>query len=162
MLALIKKFRTASPLGKTFVVLAIIAWAIIIVLVAVNLNNVGLPEEECSFQFPHVFNCMSYEIKQDSLELNILNGAGRNVTVREIKVKSGAIKGGECTTGEVEEWIQNGKPGSFSLKSPSGDACTYMDTGRSVNFYEIEVNYLPEGYGKSEVTAGKIVTLPGS
>ena len=137
------------------------------VLIAILVSILGLlnpgkePLDECTF--PVRINCFSYDVSLGGIELELQNGLGRDVIVKEITTLSYAVEGGECTTGEINRLFPNGKLDTFSLKGMDGGGCIYRETGRKKNRYEIEIVYGVKGTENERIpriAIGDLLTRP--
>ena len=137
-------------------------------LVAIGINVLGIRnpgeamQEDCTFPFAARINCLNYEVSRNGLDLGLQNGIGRDVIVSEVMALSYAIEGGKCTTGMIDRPLRNGDLGTFVLNDPRGGGCIYRETGRQMNFYEIEIAYSYEerGVERTYKAAGDLRVLP--
>jgi len=128
-------------------------WAVLVVLVVIGalsyfgvLNPATLLPEKCTLQIS--VNCVDHLIETSSITLILQNGAGRDMLIRDISASSdslGAGGGGEdCSLAVADEnsRFRNGQRFEFSLvqENPAG-ACTFRDTGRDKNKYNITIRY---------------------
>jgi len=143
-------------------------WAILVVLVVIGalayfgvLSPATLLPEKCSF--PVSVNCVDHAVEDLKITVILLNGAGRDMNIQDIDVSSDALGGvlvanrgrESCsTTGpnlpgpiivELNSVLRNSQRGTFIMEIPdpavdSAD-CTFRDTGRDKNRYNITVRY---------------------
>jgi len=118
-------------------------WAILVVMVVIGalayfgvLNPSQLLPEKCTLQIG--FYCKDFQVKNGHILLDILNGAGRWVTIHSIKFTSEALQGEAGCNYSSLTTIENGKHVEFNA---SGGDCAYKDTGRAKNRYNIEIVY---------------------
>ncbi len=126
-------------------------WAILVVLVVIGalayfgvLSPSTLLPEKCTF--PISVTCRDHSVSQTAVTLILLNGAGRDMQISRISASSEALGTGSlgigCSTGAITTALRNGATNSFTLNVPdSGTACTFRDTGRDKNKYNITVSY---------------------
>ena len=136
--------------------------AILISILGIR-NPGGEPMDECTFPFSVRINCLNYDVSLNGIELGLQNGQGRDIIVKEITASSYAIEGGECTTGEINRLLPNGKLDTFSLKGMDGDGCMYRNAGRKMNRYEIEIVYSRKGVETDRIPSraiGNLLTMP--
>jgi len=119
-------------------------WAILVVLVVIGalayfgvLNPSQLLPEKCTL--PIGFNCKDFRVNSSSIKVDIENGAGRGVRIFVINFTSdalGATEGPCYFTGSQD--IANGAHNEFTASTGN---CTYSDTGRAKNRYNVEIIY---------------------
>ncbi len=138
-------------------------WAILVVLVVIGslayfgvLSPSTLLPEKCTF--PVSVNCVDHQVKSNYVSIVVINGAGRDMRIRGVNAtsealsggcstKSGAISVGDdcppstaigingCTGGAV---LRNGARTTITMMTGS---CTFSDTGRDKNRYNIQIYY---------------------
>ncbi len=124
-------------------------WAILVVLVVIGalayfgvLSPATLLPEKCTF--PVSISCTDFSIGASSITLILLNGAGRDMVVTSVSASSQALgdaSGGQsCSTAAGNTTLRNGASTTFTL-STGGAACTFSDTGRDKNRYNLSLNY---------------------
>ena len=102
----------------------------------------GTPDR-CVFQYR--FSCIKHSISDNDVTLLLKNSAGRDLVIRDVKVTSEAIKGGDCTTDIINKPLPRGKTVAFILNRTSTNSqCYYEDAGREKNLYRITVNHNPQ------------------
>ncbi len=118
-------------------------WAILVVLVVIGalayfgvLSPSTLLPEKCTF--PVSVNCVDHSVSPTAVTVVLLNGAGRDIIVRHVNASSDAISPGPCSyaapgTGLT---LKNGEKASFPMAS-----CTFKETGRDKNRYNINFSY---------------------
>ena len=107
--------------------------------------SVLLPER-CSFQVS--VNCVDFEIQPNQLSIILQNSANRGMIVRDVSVSSDALgkgSGGEdCSLAPAAQDIifRINQKTRFDMveEFPTG-ACTFRDTGRYKNKYNITLHY---------------------
>ena len=136
-------------------------WAILVVLIVIGalayfgvLSPSTLLPEKCTF--PVSLTCTDHKVAQTSITLILLNGAGRDMTVNRIAASSQALGtsnlGYGCQTGWLGRdvanpaiQLRNGQTATFTLSTADNagppTSCTYSDTGRDKNRYNISVFY---------------------
>ncbi|MBI3036446.1 hypothetical protein HYY73_01640 [Candidatus Woesearchaeota archaeon] len=129
-------------------------WAILVVLVVIGalsyfgvLSPSTLLPEKCTF--PVSISCTDHEVSGISITLILQNGAGRDMLITRVSAASEALGAGNlgcaCGTGAISQVFRNG--GSVRLGLIFADApciangCTFRDTGRDKNRYNMTVNY---------------------
>jgi len=142
-----KKAQAAMEFLMTY------GWAILVVLVVIGalsyfgvLSPATLLPEKCTF--PVSMSCVDHEVTGTQLRLILLNGAGRDMIIREISASADALGlggGGEdCSLLPAQEdtTLRNGQRADFVLSEAApATACTFRDTGRDKNRYNITVRY---------------------
>ena len=137
-------------------------WAILVVLVVIGalayfgvLSPSTLLPEKCTF--PVSLSCTDHQVSRTQITLILQNGAGRDISVSRISAASEAL-GGLATTANlgcgcadiVTRTLRNGASATFVLLTPDAGAtctagganfCTFRDTGRDKNRYNITLNY---------------------
>ena len=136
-------------------------WAILVVLIVIGalayfgvLSPSTLLPEKCTF--PVSLTCTDHSVAQTSMTFILLNGAGRDMRVWAVSATSDALTGGlacNCNnTAQGSVALRNGQSSTFTLTgNPTGagaaciaggaTACTYVDTGRDKNRYNVSVYY---------------------
>ena len=138
-------------------------WAILVVLIVIGalayfgvLSPSTLLPEKCTF--PVSITCTDHSVGQSSITLILLNGAGRDMLVKSIAASSEALGVGNlgcaCNTSSATSGLtlRNGASTTFTLDTNAvgnlaacntapGSACTFKDTGRDKNRYNISVFY---------------------
>ena len=95
---------------------------------------------KCVFQYR--FSCIKHSISHNDVTLLLKNSAGKDLVIREVKVTSEALKGGDCTTGIINETLPQGKTVAFILnRTSTNSSCYYEDAGREKNLYRITVKH---------------------
>jgi len=141
-----KKAQAAMEFLMTY------GWAILVVLVVIGalsyfgvLSPATLLPEKCTF--PVSVSCVDFKVEAAQVTLVLLNGAGRDMEVEDIHASADALgtgTGGEaCSLDPASPVVlRNGQRGTFDLANPVQDgACTFTDTGRDKNRYNITVRY---------------------
>ena len=154
----LKKGQAAMEFLMTY------GWAILVVLIVIGalayfgvLSPSTLLPEKCTF--PVSLSCTDHTVGQAQITLIMLNGAGRDMVVKSISASSQALGTGAgignlgcaCNT-TAAQTLRNGQTATFVLSANSfgniaacntapGTACTYADTGRDKNRYNITVYY---------------------
>ena len=142
-----KKAQAAMEFLMTY------GWAILVVLIVIGalayfgvLSPSTLLPEKCTF--PVSLTCTDHSVAQTQIILVLLNGAGRDMTVARISAASQALGVGNlgcgCSTGAITTALRNGQQLQFTLNildAGCAGACTYADTGRDKNRYNITVFY---------------------
>ena len=131
-------------------------WAILVVLVVIGalayfgvLSPSNLLPEKCTF--PVSMSCTDFSVTGSNIQLILLNGAGRDMTVTRISAASEALGGAgaanlgcACGTGAITTTFRNGAAATFTLSiADAGCAayCTARDTGRDKNRYNVTLYY---------------------
>ncbi len=126
-------------------------WAILVVLVVIGalayfgvLSPATLLPEKCTF--PVSLSCSDFQVTGTKINLILQNGAGRDMTVTQVSASSQALgtgTGGEaCNTAVATTTLRNGASVNFELATPvPAGACTFKDTGRDKNRYNITLTY---------------------
>ncbi len=132
-------------------------WAILVVLIVIGalayfgvLSPSTILPEKCTF--PVSISCSDFQVGSNSITLNLLNGAGRDMNVARIGASSEALGAGlltcGCGTPAVGYPVQfrNGLTQQFIINTPGplpcpATYCTFRDTGRDKNRYNISVEY---------------------
>jgi len=128
-------------------------WAILVVLVVIGalsyfgvLSPATLLPEKCTF--PVSMSCVDHQVLDTQVKLLLQNGAGRDMDVQDIHISADALGDGTGTTGLCNVApaspvrLRNGERFEFTIGNPApATACTYKDTGRDKNKYNITVRY---------------------
>ena len=133
-------------------------WAILVVLVVIGvlayfgvLSPSTLLPEKCTF--PVSISCSDFTVSSSQIQLILQNGAGRDMSVTRVSAASEALGGAgaanlgcACGTGAITTTFRNGASATFTLNTvdaPAGCAtyCTFRDTGRDKNRYNITLYY---------------------
>ena len=108
--------------------------------------------EKCTF--PEPFSCIEYYVRDESMQLFLMNGAGRDAIIRAAVAESDTFK--ETSPGSgvhhncslSDAYIgANFRSSSedrylFILdKSTDGGKCAYNDAGKETNLYKIKITY---------------------
>ena len=143
-----KKAQAAMEFLMTY------GWAILVVLIVIGalayfgvLSPSTLLPEKCTF--PVSLTCTDHSVAQTQIILVLLNGAGRDMTVARISAASQALGVGNlgcgCSTGAITTALRNGQQLQFTLSTADNagppNSCTYSNTGRDKNRYNITVFY---------------------
>ncbi len=145
-------------------------WAILVVLVVIGalayfgvLSPSTLLPEKCTF--PVSVNCVDHSVTNDYVSLVLLNGAGRDMKIRGLTATGEALGEGKMCTTDVGAG-QGGPPesdddcpsssgigvngctggsvlrnGAKTTATIRGQDCTFVDTGRDKNRYNVTVYY---------------------
>ena len=124
--------------------------------------------EKCGFQAG--FNCIKHSINQDNIVLWLENADRTIVIIRNITVRSDALKGGDCTTGIINTFLAGGESAAFELDNGSTEfSCYYQDLNKEKNLYRITVDYkvmdgpdADKGGSEYSVLKGAILAAPPS
>jgi len=133
-------------------------WAILVVLVVIGalsyfgvLSPATLLPEKCTF--PVSMSCVDHQVKTSEIRLILLNGAGRDMIIESISASSDALGLPAATTPKScetanaglpagELTLRNGQKNEFLLATIiDTDGCTFRDTGRDKNKYNITVRF---------------------
>ena len=148
-------------------------WAILVVLIVIGalayfgvLSPSTLLPEKCTF--PVSLSCLDHSVTQTYIAVSLQNGAGRDITIREVAATSQAlVSGGTCRTAAASNQIppintdtcpastsigldgctggaqlRNGATTTITMITPhAGGSCAYTDTGRDKNRYNVTVYY---------------------
>ncbi len=119
-------------------------WAILVVLVVIGalsyfgvLSPSTLLPEKCTF--PVGLSCSDFSVSASTINLIMLNGAGRDMAVWSINATADSLSGGPCTytaPGTTGLVLRNGANNNFQLTT-----CTFSDTGRDKNRYLFNFSY---------------------
>ena len=163
MAGLIETFNTLSLRAKIGLFFLFLFQALAIIgVVASNYfpysfgySGHSLPER-CTFPVP--VNCAGYAVTENSIQLMLINGAGRGIYVENITARSEAfrpVNGSDsnhnCSLAfsERNQVLRNGEEKLYTLNvsTEPGSKCSYYDVGRSKNRYSIEMYYSFEDAG---------------
>ncbi len=132
-------------------------WAILVVLVVIGalayfgvLSPSTLLPEKCTF--PVSVSCTDHQVLGDRITFILQNGAGRDMLITRVSAASEALGTGNlgcaCGTGAITNTFRNGGSATFILLTPDslgscagGTWCTFRDTGRDKNRYNVTINY---------------------
>ena len=135
-------------------------WAILVVLVVIGalsyfgvLSPSTLLPEKCTF--PVSVSCSDHQVTTSTVVFVLQNGAGRDMRINRISASSEALGGAgaanlgcACDTPAAGYPVtfRNGASATFTLNTVSGGAgcatyCTFRDTGRDKNRYNVTLNY---------------------
>ncbi|MBI2580739.1 hypothetical protein HYV85_02925 [Candidatus Woesearchaeota archaeon] len=128
-------------------------WAILVVLVVIGalayfgvLSPSTLLPEKCTF--PVSLSCTDHQVLRDRITLILQNGAGRDMQVTRVSAASEALGTGNLGQGcadATSRTVRNGASATFTLSTADvpgpPTSCTFRDTGRDKNRYNITLNY---------------------
>ena len=108
--------------------------------------------ERCTF--PVSLDCLDYNVSGTYIAVTLRNHAGRDMNIQRISASSDAMGtsvnlGCSCyvvpaSTSPPSNTIRNGQTLSYALNTPDTGCpnwCSYRDTGREKNLYNITVTY---------------------
>jgi hypothetical protein len=104
------------------------------------LNPAILLPDKCTFDV--TLQCIDFDIQQNQISFVIQSNAGRSMLIRNISISSAALGNGlgyeKCYKKTGNTILRNNAKISLDLNEPSIDgACTFRDTGRYKNKYNI-------------------------
>ncbi len=160
---MVKKAQAAMEFLMTY------GWAILVVLVVIGalayfgvLSPSTLLPEKCTF--PVSVNCIDHTVTASSVQLILLNGAGRDMKINDAGIMSEALQASATGTAytcslkvsEKGQTLRNGQRTTLTLdNSLVATGCNYNPTGRDKNRYAINISY---SWLDSQTT---VHTLPG-
>ena len=119
--------------------------------------------ERCSVPVP--LNCKGYTAANESIKLVLLNGASRGMNIKNITAESEAfnpVNGADSNHNCSLAFSERDKPlgpheertYTLNVSTEQGSKCSYHDTGRSRNRYELEIEYFWTDYPNRIHTSG--------
>ena len=110
--------------------------------------------ERCTVWIP--LNCKNYATTNESIKLLLVNGAGRNMTIRNITAQSkafspvnGTDSNHNCslTVSERDKLLEpdEGRAYTLDVSTEPESKCSYQDTGRNKNRYSLAIYYFWAG-----------------
>ena len=135
-------------------------WAILVVLIVIGalacfgvLSPSTILPEKCTF--PVSVTCADFSVGSTTITLSLVNGAGRDMNIGNVSATSEALglptSWDQChcktpTSAAYPVQFRNGLTQSFTLSevspgAPCATACTFRDTGRDKNRYNLSLSY---------------------
>ena len=157
MAGLIETFNTLSLRAKIglFFLLLFQALAITVVIVSTYFPDYfgysgHSSPDRCAFPFP--VNCLDFAVTENSIQLMLLNLAGRDIYVEALTARSEAFRpvngrdsNHRCflAFSESNQVLRSAEEKLYTLNvsTEPGSKCSYYDTGRSKNVYFIDMRY---------------------
>ena len=147
-----KPSRSKLPI----IIIGVIGVIAVILLPVLAITYLGILDvdvilpEICTLPFP--LNCQDYSINNDNIQLVFINGGGKGMYIKNITAESEAFKPRDAgdgnhncalTVAERDKQLRNGERRTYTLdvSTENGSKCTYYDTGRTANSYEIKIFY---------------------
>ena len=112
------------------------------------------PAERCTVGLP--LNCKNYATTNESIKLLLVNGAGRNMTIRNITAQSkafspvnGTDSNHNCslTVSERDKLLEpdEGRAYTLDVSTKPESKCSYHNTGKNKNRYSLAIYYFWAG-----------------
>jgi len=148
-----KKAQVAMEFLMTY------GWAILVVIVVISalayfgvLNPANLLPEKCTF--PVSLDCVDFVVSDEGVSVVLQNGAGRDIKVSSISFTSDALSG-VCESVGMDATLRNGEKAAFFANGLAG--CSFVDSGRSKNRYNVELIYSWLDSGIEHDLAGELL-----
>lgn len=150
-------------------------WAILVVLIVIAalayfgvLDPSNVLPDKCTF--PVTLTCDDFLVNTQGISLNVINNAGKGITISRVNVTSTALnvapgETGWCSTNVAPGTIATGDNVNLLMTMTDSDddggiddPCTFAATGKQKDKYSVKVHYVLEGSNFEKTLGGELLS----